>query len=462
MFVHRGSAVNRSDVTASSRHFADSPPIRTGRATSGGPSCLREAALLAVVVVAAAVVLHGPSVTQAFSIDESRWIATSRYFWITFVDRDLSGPAWQPNYLVYTHPPVARYVIGFGLWLQGWTPDQLNGRYDSLQSRAYNERAGNVPDLDLLWAARRVTLLFAVMSVALVYVVGRIVGGALAGLAAAALALVNPLLTTVWTRALAESIVAAFGLLALVLALRVLPKVGTPKVKGWLPLAIGVALALAAATKLNGALGALGLSMFAIVQQGIALVRTRRTTGLRSWVDVALAGVIVFVAVNPLLYVNPADRVIGLVQHRQDEMQFQRSVFVGQAVPDDLQARIARVVWRTFDSHATRRGPLPVPVDVLLVPFGLLTLAWRAGAELRRSLPGPALLLLCWICATYAVITPHLGFDSSHYFAPLLTLNVIVMGVGVAVAFGAVARLAARVQRGSAPALAQKVQAPTT
>ena len=44
---------------------------------------------------------------------------------------------------------------------------------------------------------------------------------------AATLALVNPLLTTVWTRALAESIVAAFSLLALALALAVMPYVAT-------------------------------------------------------------------------------------------------------------------------------------------------------------------------------------------------------------------------------------------
>ena len=109
-----------------------------------GPSSARPPSC-SLVALAAVLVLRGPSVSQSFSVDESRWIATSRYFWITFVDRDLFGPAWQPNYLVYTHPPVARYVIGFGLWLQGWQPDQLNGRYDSLQSRAFNDRAGQRP-----------------------------------------------------------------------------------------------------------------------------------------------------------------------------------------------------------------------------------------------------------------------------------------------------------------------------
>ena len=79
---------------------------------------------MALVGVVAVQVLRGPSAVQGFTVDESRWIATSRYFSITFLDRDLFGPDWQPNYMVYPHPPVARFLTGFGLWLEGWRPDQ--------------------------------------------------------------------------------------------------------------------------------------------------------------------------------------------------------------------------------------------------------------------------------------------------------------------------------------------------
>src|SRR3712207_9448214 len=89
---------------------------------------LRELVLALLVAGVALAVLRGPMTTQRFTIDESRWISTSRYFWITFVERDLFGPAWRPNYIVLTQPPVARYLIGAGLALQGWTPDQLNGQ----------------------------------------------------------------------------------------------------------------------------------------------------------------------------------------------------------------------------------------------------------------------------------------------------------------------------------------------
>jgi hypothetical protein len=235
-----------------------------------------------------------------------------------------------------------------------------------------------------------------------------------------------------------------------------------PGARGWLPVVIGTVLALASATKLNGALGALGLGVFAAVQQGQALLRTRRTLGLRSWIDVGLATVIVFVAVNPLLYVRPVDRIAGLIQHRQDEMELQRSVFSSQAVPDDLSSRIARVARRAFHTYATPRGPLPVSTDVVLVPLGLAVLGWRSAIDLRRGRSGPAVLFLCWFAATYVVVTPNLGFDSSHYFAPLVTLNTVASGVAIAATAWTMLGRAARHQRRPWAGPGQNVQAPTT
>src|SRR5215208_3413858 len=76
--------------------------------------------------------LKFPSFGLSFTdYDEPRNIARSRYFWTTFVERDLSGVDWQPNYQVLTHPPVWRYLLGLGLAVQGWAPDRLNLFFDA-------------------------------------------------------------------------------------------------------------------------------------------------------------------------------------------------------------------------------------------------------------------------------------------------------------------------------------------
>ena len=177
------------------------------------------------------------------------------------------------------------------------------------------------------------------------------------------------------------------------------------------------------------------------VQQGLALAVTRRTAGFRSWVDVGLAAVILFVALNPLLYLHPFERIVSLVQHRQDEMQFQRMVFSDHAVPANLGARIGRVGWRAFDTWATPTAGLPISPDAILAPIGLTLLGWQAVRDLRRRHAGAALLFLCWALATYAIVTANLGYDSSHYYAPLVSLNMVCSGL----ALGAGARAGWRI-----------------
>lgn len=422
---------------------------------------LVEVVLALAVAVAAAVVLRGPSVSQRFTIDESRWIATSRYFWVTFIDGAIFGPQWAPNYVVLTHPPVARYIIGFGLWTQGWTEDQLNGRYDSLRTASYNARMGNIPGPELLAAARRTTFPFAVGAMVLVYLAARQLAGRLAGLGAAMLALANPLLTTLWTRALAESILAFFSLLALVMALRALPRLAGAPSTPFLPLALGVSLALAAATKLSGGIAAVGLGLFAIVQQGLALIRTKRTAGLRSWVDVGLAAVILFVLANPLLYPAPVPRTLALIEHRFDEMEFQQDVFETRAVPVGIGHRIERMARRVFSTNATPAGPLPISPDVVLVAAGLIVLAVRAARDLRQGRAGAALLFVCWMAAFYAVSTASLGFDSAHYYAPLVAANAICSGVAIGWAIRAAVRAVFGL-RWSGRRAGQKTQIPAT
>ena len=420
-------------------------PLRSGT--------LREVLSIVLVAAVAVVVLRGPATSQRFTIDESRWISTSRYFWITLLERDIFGEAWQPNYIVLTQPPVARYLIGAGLWLQGWSPDQLNGRYDSLRSGTWNRQMGNVPSDELLEAARRVVFVFAIGAVVLLYVVGRMLAGPLAGLAAAGLGLANPLLSTLWTRALAESILAFFTLGALALALRSMPRIGTGDVPAAAPLLSGISFGLAAASKLSGGIGVVGLAFFGLLQQGLALRAPRRPIGLKHWFDLVSAAIITFVVVNPLLYPDPFGRATALLVHRRDEMLQQQATWPGQSVAPELTARMATVARRAFDEFATFRMIDPLTPDVLLVLAGMAWLAAGAWRELaRRRHQGERTLLLAWVLATYGITTANLGFDSSHYYAPMVMLNVILGGIAVGIAGGTAAGWVAR--------WVQKVQVP--
>ena len=87
-------------------------------------SALLRLSLVAEVALVSGLLLFAaaryPSFAVPFNnVDETRAIARSRYFWTTFVQHDISGPDWQPNYQVLTHPPLARYLLGLGLSCKG-------------------------------------------------------------------------------------------------------------------------------------------------------------------------------------------------------------------------------------------------------------------------------------------------------------------------------------------------------
>jgi hypothetical protein len=404
---------------------------------------IAEGVLVLLLAIASVLFLSGQAARQPFSVDESRWISTSRYFWITFVERDLFGPAWQPNYLVLTHPPVARYLIGVGLALQGWTPDELNGRYDTDRSRDYNRRAGNIPTRELLDDARRVVLVFAVAATLLFYPIGRRLAGPLAGSAAVVLALAHPLLSTLWTRALAESVLAFFSLLAFWLALRVSDLTETRRSRlGW-SVALGIAVGLATATKLSGSLLGCGLALFVLARQAARWWTDRSWSGIGAWTDAGLAAVLTFVLVNPLLYPNPAFRTLMLFEHRRDEMEQQALGTPRLAVPDDIFVRAEVTYRRTFLDWGTFEDRLGLPIDGPLTAVGLAVTAAATWQSLRRRQAlGPMTLLLCWTLSVYIISTVNLGFDSSHYFAPPATIAVLLQAVAVATLATAAWRLA--------------------
>jgi hypothetical protein len=411
---------------------APSPNVSERRVPYVGRG-LAEIALVLVLCTTAGAVLYRQADSQPFSVDESRWIATSRYFWITFVDRDVFGPDWQPNYLVFTHPPVARYLLGLGLALQGWTPEQLNGRYDTDRSRDFNRRAGNIPGPDLLHDARAIAVLFAFGALAMLYLVGRTLVGVAGGALAVLLACFHPLLGTLWTRALAESFLAFFCLLAFWLACRVATMPTEGRRRFFAAASLGIAVGLATATKLSGSLLGAGLVLYVATRQGIRWCRDRSIAGFGPWVDAGMAAVLIFVTLNPVLYPNPVYRTVLLFEHRRDEMEQQALGTPRLAIPPDFGLRAAVMFERTFRDWGLFEQRAGLPIDGPLAAVGvvvILGVSWRSVR--RRDPPGPETLLLCWTVAVFGVTTATLGFDSSHYFAPPATVAVLLQAVALA------------------------------
>ena len=77
---------------------------------------------------------------------------------------------------------------------------------------------------------------------------------------------------------------------------------------------------------------------------------------------------------------------------------------------------------------------LGLPLDLPLAILGLATTLGATWRSVRRRMPfGPRTLLLCWTVAIFAVSTVNLGFLSTHYFAPQVTVSILLQALALAI-----------------------------
>ena len=384
-----------------------------------------------------------------FDSDEADWIGTSRYFQTLFVERDFSAEAWPDHYWTRTQPMVSRYLIGAWLWTRGYDLTTLDPTYDPSASLATNRRAGRGPSDDLIREARVPMRILAGLTVAVLYIVVRVVAGPIGGLVAALLAIGSPYLNEHLVRAMGEAPLMFLVLGALLLALISLRGATKGRLsRGW-TLSAGVLLGLALGAKLTAVLVMLAVALWgawawlaartkaddrrlttddrarmlptSLVARGRSVLPTGATWAL----TVLGTAILTFVASNPYLYRDPVGRTALLFQNRWQEMEEQARAVPQRAVPE-LQDRVAQV-WERSLFHETWGGSyLGWPLEAVLAIIGACWLVARAA---RRE-PGPeALLLLCTVCM-FAGVSWGLGFRLQHYFVPTAVMTTLVAGVG--------------------------------
>lgn len=429
----------------------------------------RHAVSMAVLFVLALVVLGAEASTAPFEGDEADYTATSRYFGYWFMAGGLQREEWDGNHWTRTQPPLTRYIVGAWLMARGYDLESLNKPYVSTASSfEVNRSKGRVPTDDVLAAARQPMVLLGAGAVTLLYPLGVLLSGPLAGLVAVALAISSPFLRYTLVHAWAEAPLACFLLLAAVLAalaVRRLVSGGARSLPGgragarwrwWgggLVLALGLALGLAAATKLTGLVGA------PLVVAGVAVIllwqrRTLSAEQVRGLVTTAASATVVMLlvifAVNPFLWRGPVEGLSSMVAQRQREMTEQQKQW-----PEYAVLRVAERPWLTAVG-ITRAGPwgdvVPVAVPVGL-GLGLLGVVVSAGRLRRQEIAGDSastvaaapngsqapngdgatiMMLLVWLLGYTAAIVAGLGLNYPRYFLPSMLLLIPFMGAGTA------------------------------
>jgi hypothetical protein len=438
---------------------------------------LREATLGLVVLGAALWIFGGAAGRVEFHGDEGASITTSRYFEYFFVRPDFDRREWRDNYSTHTQPMITRYLIGGWLRAGGYDLEKLPGGYVWDRSLEENRRLGRVPDDALLARARAPMVLCAAGAAVLLYALGRVLAGALAGLVAATLALASPLAQEYLVRARPDAPVAFFSLLALLLAV-----LGSRRGRlGGLPLgwavAVGVALGLALGTKLTAVLSLAATLAWGILAVAVSGARYRAPGGTsprpapdtrhraadagtptslgdprsalvsassapdtgwarawvagRGWALALVVAVAVFVASDPHLYRDPLLHTGHLFRFRMAEGEVGQRARPQAAVRDPLD-RVAFVLRGSL-VDGTVSGARGVPLEAVLATAGaaaLLVGAWRSWR--RAGLAPPEGLILLTALAYYAGTSAFLYLAWDRYLVPTLLIGTLFSGLGVA------------------------------
>ncbi len=241
---------------------------------------LLDLAIIIALVVCTFLRLNPAVTSTPFHRDEARWIGNSAIL------RDWRHPLsdrWQDEgYPVRygtldeanrrrSQPPLAMYLIGIGIWLQG-AGLPTNGYWIMSQDTDWNIDHGNMPTSEQLTAGRRTNLVVTILTVILIYLIGRKVTNRIGGLVGALIYGMHPLVLVTgvraWSYPLLVFLIAAATLTAIHFAQR--PRWSTAVL-------LGLLLGLGGATKLSPLVLASGIGVLAF---GL-LAASIRWTGIR-------------------------------------------------------------------------------------------------------------------------------------------------------------------------------------
>jgi hypothetical protein len=388
--------------------------------------------------------------------DESRYMWAGRYFEYLFVQRDITRTEWGDGKYTHTQPMLVNYLVGGWLWARGYSADRALAGYDWTRNWWANLRAGRVPNATVLAEARRPMVLFAVATVGALYVLGRLLGGPIAGLTTAVLALGSPIVQRELIQVRSEAPLAllmVLGVLLMVLGVR-RGRDGSLSLR-W-AVAVGLTLGLGFAMKLTAALSLVAVAGWAVLMVLTAAVYGR-SSGLtvhlgrawmagRGWVLVLVVALGVFVLCNPHLYPDPLLHTAHLFQRRAQEMQQQRQDHPEASIdsPLDRPSYVlgGSLVWGTLI------GSRGLMLEASLATVGLAALLMRAWRGWRGKARTPAdELLLLLMLSYFAGVSAGASLAYARYLLPTLFLGAVLSGLGAAVLLAQVAEIRALLRR---------------
>ncbi len=399
-------------------------------------------------------------------VDESYWIDSTRYYRV-MVEGEPAASKNRQRWLersALDQPSVAKYILGFvtSRVLDEADMDELR-ETKRRKLRHQLKRGTESPDSAqerLLRVGRRTMATFGFATCLLVYAIGARVFGRADGAAAALLLAYNPLMLQASKRVMADPPLVFFQTLNLLLIVAFYRALRS---RSWstLPIAvaIGLSIALATGTKLNGGSTAIVFALFVVLEAAVVLLRSRNppttpsegqtrhhppgdprpATSQRlillaaSTVLAVATAAATFVALNPHVRDQPIEKSLQMLRYRQGKFSVQRGA--RDIETPSFATRTAKVVGETLltGDGATLGGRTGIPLDMFLFLTGLLLATRHQTRQWRHHhcLSEPSIALL-WTTVSFTVLLTLLPLDWPRYYLPVVPCAALLSGHALA------------------------------
>lgn len=407
-----------------------------------------DACLVAFILLIAMISLESNGVDR-FDSDEAHKISETYYFNLFFVQHDINNVAWNEDFYARTNPPVAKYLMGSYLHFKGIRiADQgLQGCFDELWRSPDELRRCIHPET--LNAARQVSMFFAAMCCAIVYLLCSRITCRPTGVIAALFLLTHPLFSYHCSLALTDSYLLFFlsaMVLLLITSLLWLRDRGGQVENSiidrlqeicLLYVAPAVVIFCAAGVKLNGALAGV---LWVLMIGGVLVLFLCRGSKVGAGKLVAytfaapLAGIILFIVLNPFLYNDALGKLLTTVPVYHEWM-LKQVIDPGELI-QGWQAKWTEYYLLVFKTG--ERNLFPFTRQYIFSPLAFLAgtgfcyLVSRLVDSLKRNEPEiRSLVVIVWGIVYSIGILAWISVDWERYYLPLLPLTAVFIACGL-------------------------------